>query len=170
MFWNATNVENKCECVSETTPIKYQNAGITSRLAKGYSHTSTHWKAIRCICCKLSTFDTVAKSKQDTHLNPSRSLCTWKSNQLNLPKWMIIFPIAHKETQQIPYQLGFKRKYGTDLCNFVLKESIRSYAQKGSNVFACFLDASKEFDWVNCGTLHRTLQKRQIPIWAVIVT
>ena len=46
-------------------------------------------------------------------------------------------------------QFGFKQKHGTDLCNMVLKEAIRSYKSKGSSVFVCFMDASKAFDRVN---------------------
>ena len=60
-------------------------------------------------------------------------------------------------------QFGFKQKHGTDLCNMVLKEAIRSYKSKGSSVFVCFMDASKAFDRVNHKKLFHMLLERNVP-------
>ena len=46
-------------------------------------------------------------------------------------------------------QFGFKRKHGTEMCVFVLKELIRYYIKHGSCMYVAFLDASKAFDRVN---------------------
>jgi hypothetical protein len=46
-------------------------------------------------------------------------------------------------------QYGFKRKHGTDMCIYSLKNVIQYYKEHRSPVFACFLDASKAFDRVN---------------------
>ena len=50
-----------------------------------------------------------------------------------------------------------------DLCNGVLKCVVSRYLQKGSNVYACFLDASKAFDRVNHVYLFNLLLKRNLP-------
>lgn len=60
-------------------------------------------------------------------------------------------------------QFGFKKKHSTDMCNFILKETVRHYRSLGSNVFACFLDASKAFDRVNHRKLFNILHERKIP-------
>ena len=60
-------------------------------------------------------------------------------------------------------QFGFKKKHSTDLCNLILKETIRNYNRLGSNIYACFIDASKAFDRVNHRKLFITLEQRKIP-------
>jgi len=44
------------------------------------------------------------------------------------------------------YQYGYKKKHGTGLAVFSLKQTIFFYNNKGSSVFASFLDASKACD------------------------
>ena len=51
------------------------------------------------------------------------------------------------------HQFGFKRKHGTDLCIFALKEILDKYNRQNSTMFICFIDASKAFDRVNHGKL-----------------
>ena len=46
-------------------------------------------------------------------------------------------------------QFRFKRKHSTDLCIFTVKSVTKYYTQKNSQVFTCFLDASKAFDKIN---------------------
>ena len=46
-------------------------------------------------------------------------------------------------------QFRFKRKHGTDMCVYVLKELIRYYTKHGSQMFVAYLDASRAFDRLN---------------------
>ena len=46
-------------------------------------------------------------------------------------------------------QFGFKSKLGTDICVYVLKELLHYYVSHGSQMYACFLDASRAFDRAN---------------------
>ena len=48
-----------------------------------------------------------------------------------------------------PNQFGFKKKHGTDMCIYVLKEIVDAYRALNGSIFACYLDASKAFDRVN---------------------
>ena len=50
-------------------------------------------------------------------------------------------------------QFGFKSNHSTVLCTAIYIEIINHYVNKGSNVYSCLLDASKEFDQVHCGRL-----------------
>ena len=54
-------------------------------------------------------------------------------------------------------QFGFKPKHSTTLCTTVLKEIINYYVRRNSNMYCCFLDASKAFDKIHFGKLFKTL-------------
>ena len=60
-------------------------------------------------------------------------------------------------------QFSFKGKHSTDLCSFVLKETIDNYLSHSSPVYVCFLDSSKAFDRVNHWYLFNKLLERGIP-------
>ena len=64
-------------------------------------------------------------------------------------------------------QLGFNKKHSTDMCVYVFKELISRYKSLGSNIFTCFLDASKAFDRVAHHTLFKKLIKCGVPTYLI---
>ena len=66
-------------------------------------------------------------------------------------------------------QFGFKRKHGTEMCVFVLKELIRYYIKHGSCIYVALLDASKAFDRVNHTKLFSKLLRLGVPTWIIKV-
>ncbi len=64
-------------------------------------------------------------------------------------------------------QFGFKRKHGTDLCIFALKEILDKYNRQNSTMFTCFIDASKAFDRVNHDKLFLKLTKGGVPSFLI---
>ena len=48
-----------------------------------------------------------------------------------------------------PHQFGFKRGHSTDICTYVLKNTVRYYTLRNSHVFSCFVDFNKAFDNVD---------------------
>lgn len=55
------------------------------------------------------------------------------------------------------YQFGFKEGHSTALCISVFKRTVEYYINRGSHVFACFVDFSKAFDNVNYWKLFNKL-------------
>ena len=47
-----------------------------------------------------------------------------------------------------PLQGGFKKQQGCLMTSFLVKEAIQFAKEKGSEVYACFLDVRKAFDQV----------------------
>ena len=60
-------------------------------------------------------------------------------------------------------QFGFKSKHSTTLCTTILKEIINYYVRRNSNIYCCFLDASKAFDKIHFGKLFKTLISKKVP-------
>jgi len=61
------------------------------------------------------------------------------------------------------HQFGFKRRHSTLMPVMLLKELLRYYNNHGSNMYVCYLDASKAFDRVDYFVLFRKLINRGIP-------
>ena len=55
--------------------------------------------------------------------------------------------------------------HSTDMCILAFKEAILKYCDLSSNVYTCFLDASKAFDRVNHFKLFTTLSKRNVDVY-----
>ncbi len=60
-------------------------------------------------------------------------------------------------------QFTFKSDHDTVLCTATLKEIVSYYLNRGSDVYAYMLDASKAFDKVHFGKLFKLLMDRKIP-------
>ena len=62
-----------------------------------------------------------------------------------------------------PNQFGYKFGLSTESCLFSFKETVNYYRSLSSNVYVCFLDASKAFDRVNHHHLFKKLLQRNMP-------
>ena len=60
-------------------------------------------------------------------------------------------------------QFGFKPGLSTDLCTGLIKNVIARYNFNDSEVYACFLNASKAFDRVDHHLLFKKLLQRNLP-------
>ena len=62
-------------------------------------------------------------------------------------------------------QFGFKEHMSTNMCTFVLNETVTYYVKNGSPVYALFLDACKAFNRLNFVKLfEKLINKDMCPI------
>jgi hypothetical protein len=116
----------------------YMSLLFTSMLVHGFSPEGFH----------ISTVIPIPKNKRKS-LNDSDNYRAIALGSI-MGK---VFDIALLESNTTIFettdlQFGFKRNHSTTLCTSVVKETIRYYLNRGSNVYAMLLDASKAFDKV----------------------
>ncbi len=58
---------------------------------------------------------------------------------------IIIISKYHNHLDTSSLQFSFKTNYSTTMCNLTMKEIVTYYINRGSNIYSCFLDASKAF-------------------------
>ena len=64
-------------------------------------------------------------------------------------------------------QYAFKKEHSTVMCTLVLKEVINYYLNNNSDVYTCFIDATKAFDRIRYDKLFQILIDRGLPALAV---
>ena len=64
-------------------------------------------------------------------------------------------------------QFSFKSEHSTNMCTAVFTETVSYFVDRGSNVYACLLDASKAFDRVHYGKLFSLLLNRKMPAFFI---
>jgi len=77
-------------------------------------------------------------------------------------EWCILFQYGDSFSTS-PLQFGFKPGLSADMCTGLIKNVISRYCFNGSNVFGCFLDASKTFDRVSHLKLFSKLLEKDLP-------
>ena len=60
-------------------------------------------------------------------------------------------------------QFSYQKKCSTNMCTWLVIESINHFSRNGSNVYACFMDMKKAFDMVKYGMMFRKLMERNVP-------
>ena len=86
----------------------------------------------------------------------------------NLMDIIVLIKFSDK-LQTSSLEFGFKAKSSTNLCTFVLKDTLAYYVKNQTTVFCTFLDASKAFDRINYCKLFRLLINRGMPAFVTKV-
>ena len=76
---------------------------------------------------------------------------------------IVIMQRYHSSLLTSNMQYAFKQDHSTVMCTLVLKEVVRHYANHNTDVYSCYVDASKAFDRVRFDKLFTLLIARGIP-------
>jgi len=57
----------------------------------------------------------------------------------------VIATSVFSSSEIVNYQFGFKAEHSTGICSNVFKQTVDYYVNRGSHVFACFIDFKKAF-------------------------
>ena len=90
-----------------------------------------------------------------------RGICLC-SSILKLYEWILVIRYSEKLCTS-NLQFAFKEGHSTVNCTFTMKEVIKYYHDRGSDVYACVVDATKAFDRVRHDKLFQLLVERGIP-------
>ena len=66
-------------------------------------------------------------------------------------------------------QFGFKKRTSRPHALFALKSTVDHFTEKGSDVFACFLDCTKSFDRISHYGLFIKLMDRHVPLCLLLL-
>jgi len=82
-----------------------------------------------------------------TDVNNYRAIAVSNTGSKILESVLGEFVVTHDTIDD--YQFGFGKNHSTASCTHVFKQTIDYYTQRGSHVFACFVDFNKAFDNVD---------------------
>ena len=111
----------------------------------------------------LSTLIPLVKDKLgDVTLSNNYRSIALSSLILKVFDWVVI--LLHKDGLNIDeLQFGFQQDTSTNMCTWLVVETIEYFLRNGSDVFACFMDMTKAFDKVQHSKLFWKLVEKGIP-------
>ena len=74
----------------------------------------------------------------------------------------VLIQLINDKMSTSAYQFGYKEKFSTSLCSFLVSETIQYYKSNGSNVYMVLLDCTKAFDKIQHTKLFKTLIDKDI--------
>lgn len=111
----------------------------------------------------ISTLIPIIKDKlsDNSSSNNYRSIAL-SSLILKVLDWVIIL-LHGKELSNDELQFGFQQNTSTNMCTWLVVETIDYFQRNGSDVYACVMDMNKAFDNVKHSTLFWKLLEKGMP-------
>ena len=121
---------------------------FTSTVCHGYMPT------VLCDCILVP----IPKGNKDPTLSDNYRPVALAPTLSKTLEWCILLNYSGYFTTS-DLQFRFKRQLSTTLCTGLIKNVVYKFVQAGSQVYGCFLDASKAFDRVNHEVLFSKLER-----------
>ena len=78
---------------------------------------------------------------------------------------LVLMTIEKRAFTTSCYQFGFESNSSTTLCTWAVTETVNFFTNRGSTVYACFLDLKKAFDMIKLSKLFGKLVDKMSPIF-----
>ena len=98
----------------------------------------------------------------DTESSDNYRSMSLSSIILKVFDWVVIL-LFGKSLNLDSLQFSYQKHCGTNMCTWLVVESISYFLRNGSEVFATFMDMKKAFDMVKHSLLFRKLIERNLP-------
>ena len=79
----------------------------------------------------------------------------------------IILNIIMKYLNVSENQFAFKKSHSTNMCIYILKQTLFDYTSNDTPIYTCFLDIRKAFDRVNNDKILNILIRRGVPLYII---
>ena len=76
----------------------------------------------------------------------------------------VVLYICNSKLKPSPHQFGFQQGLSTNICTWVLRETIGYFRNRETPVFLCLMDLTKAFDKIKLSVLFRKVQHKIPPI------
>ena len=111
----------------------------------------------------IATIVPLLKDKQgDIQSSDNYRSIALSSVVLKIFDWVVV-TLFEEQLGLDDLQFSYQKRCSTNMCTWMVVESINHFLRNNSDVYACFMDMKKAFDMVKHGTLFRKLIEKNVP-------
>ena len=111
----------------------------------------------------IATIVPLLKDKQgDIQSSDNYRSIALSSVILKIFDWVVL-TLFEEQLALDDLQFSYQKKCSTNMCTWMVVESINHFTRNKSNVYTCFMDMKKAFDMVKHGTIFKKLIERNVP-------
>ena len=112
----------------------------------------------------IATIVPLIKDKQgDIQSSDNYRSIALSSVVLKIFDWVVL-TLFQEQLKLDDLQFSYQKRCSTNMCTWMVVESINHFLRNKSDVYTCFMDMKKAFDMVKHGTLFRKLIDKNVPL------
>lgn len=142
-------------CIKRAPPSFHRHISNIIRMFLIHGHVSD--------ILLLSTIVPLVKDKQgDIKSSDNYRSIALSSVILKIFDWVVL-TLFEDQLALDDLQFSYQKRCSTNMCTWMVVESINHFTRNNSDVYTCFMDMKKAFDMVKHGMIFRKLIERNVP-------